>query len=349
MGSASARLSARAVWFSAPRQVELRSEAIGEPGPGQALVRAELSAISAGSELLVYRGEAPPDLPPDLPTVAGSFGLPVKFGYASVGRVERLGPGGSELTVGQRVFALHPHQSRFVAPLSLLVPLPPALAPEVGLFFANLETAFNVLLDAHPRLGERVVVFGLGVVGLLVVSLLRLTGPELLVGVDPLAARRAAAVPRGATLVLAPAEADVATLRELAGGQGFDLAIEASGNPDALQAAVDAVGFQGTVLACGWYGRKAATLMLGERFHRERLRLVSSQVSNLDPALAPRWDRARRAANVLRLLERVAPAELISHRVPLEQAAQAYRLLDEQPGQALQVVLTYDPTEAAGA
>jgi threonine dehydrogenase-like Zn-dependent dehydrogenase len=87
--------------------------------------------------------------------------------------------------------------------------------------------------------------------------------------------------------------------------------------------------------------------MLGTRFHRERLRLISSQVSNLDPALSPRWDRARRAANVLRLLERVAPAELISHRLPFEQAAEAYRLLDQAPERALQVVLTYDLAEAS--
>ena len=337
---------ARAVWFAAPRQAEVRDEPIGQPGPGQALVATELSAISAGSEVTVYRGQAPPELAPDLPTVVGSFGLPIKYGYAAVGRVVEVGPGVERLAAGQRVFALHPHQTDFLAPTELLVPLPPGLPPEQGIFFANLETAFNVLLDAHPRLGERVVVFGLGVVGQLVASLARLTGPELLVGVDPLAGRRELARRRGLDLALSPAEADGARLRELAGG-GFDLAIEVSGSPDAARTALEAVGFQGLVVVAAWYGRNDVPLPLGGRFHRERLRVISSQVSNLDPSLSPRWDRARRTANVLRLLGRLAPEELISHRIPLAQAAEAYRLLDERPGQALQVALTYAETEGA--
>jgi 2-desacetyl-2-hydroxyethyl bacteriochlorophyllide A dehydrogenase len=332
----------QAVWFSGPRTVEVRPAEVGEPGPGQVLVEAELSAVSAGTELLVYRGLVSPELEPDLPTVEGSFAFPLKFGYACVGRVLALGPTVVGITVGQRVFALHPHQSLFVAPADLTVPLPDGMAPEAGVFFANLETAFNVLLDAHPRLGETVAIFGQGVVGLLITRLVRLAGAGRIIAIDPLPSRQAAAVRLGADLALAPEEAEPPRLRELADGRGLDLAIEVSGTASALQAALDAVAFQGTVVACAWYGSKPLTLELGGRFHRQRLRLISSQVSNLDPGLAPRWDRPRRTRAVLDLLPGLGLADLITHRLPLARAEQAYRLLDERPGEALQVTLTYD-------
>jgi 2-desacetyl-2-hydroxyethyl bacteriochlorophyllide A dehydrogenase len=330
------------VWFSAPCTVEVRHTAVGDPGPGQVLIATELSAISAGTELLVYRGLVARALKPDLATIEGDFSFPLKFGYAAVGRVVAIGPAVAELSVGQRVFALHPHQSVFVAPVELVVPLPEAVKPEAGVFFANLETAFNVLLDAHPRLGERVVIFGQGVVGLLITRLARLAGVAQIIVVEPIAERRAAAADLGADLTLEPGEAGPDDLRRLSGGDGPDLVIEASGTPSALQTALDAVAFQGTVVACAWYGSKLLALDLGGRFHRERVRLISSQVSHVDPALSPRWNRRRRTGAVLKLLPTLGLPELISHRFPLSQAPEAYRLLDERPGDALQVTLTYD-------
>jgi 2-desacetyl-2-hydroxyethyl bacteriochlorophyllide A dehydrogenase len=353
--------AARAVWFTARRTAEVHPSEVGEPGPGEVLVRAELSAISAGTELLAYRGQIPPGLKPDLSTVEGDFSFPIKFGYACVGRVLALGPAestspppaspinsskprtpDSKLAPGARVFALHPHQSSFAAPAELVIPLPDGISPEQAIFFANLETAFNVVLDAHPRLGDVAAVFGQGVVGLLVVALLRRAGVGRLITVDPFPIRRAAALRLGADLALDPSEATSDNLRELTEGRGLDLAIEASGSEAALQTAVDAVAFQGTVVACAWYGSKPITLDLGRRFHRERVRLISSQVSSLDPALAPRWDRARRTAAVLDLLPQLDLPGLITHRFPLAEAPAAYRLLEERPSEAIQVVLRYD-------
>lgn len=345
---------ARAVWFPAPRTAEVRPAEARDPGSGEVLIEAELSAISAGTELLTYRGQIPPGLRPDLPTVEGDFSFPIKFGYACVGRVLAAGQAhrtsaqaaepssNSRLAPGARVFALHPHQSRFIAPADLVIPLPDGISPEQAVFFANLETAFNVVLDAHARLGEVVAVFGQGVVGLLVVALLRRAGIGRLIAVDPFPIRRAAALRLGAALALDPTEADPSRLRELTDGRGLDLAIEASGSEAALQAALDSVAFQGTVVACAWYGSKPITLDLGRRFHRERVRLISSQVSSLDPALAPRWDRARRTAAVLDLLPTLDLPALITHRFPLDEAPAAYRLLDERPSEAIQVVLRYD-------
>ncbi|MDP8924870.1 MAG: zinc-binding dehydrogenase [Chloroflexota bacterium] len=333
---------ARAVWFTAPRTVELREEAIGRPGPGEILVETVISAISHGTEMLVYRGEVPPESSLDLPTLAGSFGYPIKYGYASVGRVVEAGGEVGGVSAGDPVFALHPHQTRFVVSASLAWRLPPTLGPERGIFAANVETALNALLDAPIRIGERVVVFGQGVVGLLVGLLARRNGAGRVVVVDRYRRRREVALALGADAALAPSDSLAAELRAALEDAPADVAFEASGNPAALQAAIDSVADEGTVVACSWYGTKPVTLALGGHFHRGRVRLRSTQVGRLDPGLAPRWTLARRTSVVTRLLETLPLDSLITHRVPLSQAAWAYQLVDEQPEETVQVALAYD-------
>ena len=153
--------------------------------------------------------------------------------------------------------------------------------------------------------------------------------------------RRAASAAAGADHALGVDVDLVDAVLELTDGRGVDVAIEVSGSPAALQACIDAAAFAGTVVVASWYGTRDVSLSLGGHFHRRRLRLVSSQVSTLDPALAPRWDRARRTALVSALLEELPLHELITHRFPLDQAAAAYELLDRRAGECLQVVLDY--------
>jgi 2-desacetyl-2-hydroxyethyl bacteriochlorophyllide A dehydrogenase len=221
------------------------------------------------------------------------------------------------------------------------VRLPPDLDPTLGVFFANVETAVNVLLDAHPRLGERVLVFGQGVVGLLVTQLCRRAGAGLTIAVDPIERRRALSRDVGADAALAPEDGLAGRVRDLTDGAGADLAIEASGNPAALAQALDCVATEGTVVVCSWYGTKPVTLPLGGAFHRGRLRLVSSQVGSIAPCLQPRWTRERRAALARDLLSQLHLSSLITHRFPFERAAEAYALVEEHPEEVVQVILTY--------
>lgn len=332
--------NARAVWVVAPHQVELRTEAVPPPGPGQLRVAASVSAISHGTEMLVYRGQVDPELPLDLPTLAGGFAFPIKYGYACVGQVLDVGPGVNEFTPGDRVFALHPHQSHFLVPAGLVTRLPPELDPALGVFFANSETALNVAHDAAPRLGETALVFGQGVVGLLVTQTLRLAGAARVIAVEPDASRRALALAVGADAALAPGPDLAEAIRVHNQGRLADLAVEVSGAPAALQAAIESVLDEGTVVVASWYGRKPVTLDLGGHFHRGRIRLRSSQVGRLAPETAPRWDHARRAATVAALLPRLQLAPLQGPRLPLARANEAYRLVDA--GVAVQVVLTYE-------
>ena len=329
---------AAAVWFPRARSVELRNEEIADPGPDEVRVRAALSAISHGTEMLVYRGEVDADLALDLPTLAGGYGFPLKYGYASVGHVVAVGRDVHTVREGDLVFALHPHQDEYVLGESLVRPLPRNTTPERGVFLANLETAINVVLDAKPRLGEAVAVFGQGVVGLLVTQLLRRSGARV-VAVEPSPLRRSFAERCGAEAAIAPS--DFALLRTLTGGRGADIAIDASGSPSGLQAAIDSVALEGTVVVCSWYGEKPVPLDLGGRFHRGRVRLVSSQVGRIDPSLAPRWDRERRLELATSLLGELMLSELITHRIPFARAAEAYALLDDRAAETVQVVLDY--------
>ncbi len=334
-------IEASSLWFTAPRTAELRQQRVPPPGPGEVRARSIASAISHGTEMLVYRGEVPPDLPLDLPTFAGSFALPIKYGYATVGRILDTGADVRGLEAGDMVFVHHPHQDVFAVPADMPVPLPTGLDPVLGVFAANLETALNIVHDAHPLLGEAAVVFGQGTVGILVAQLLRLAGAGRVLAVEPLERRRKIALETGADEVLEPGRDLPERIRAANSGRAPDLAIEVSGSGAALQSAVDSVATEGTVIAASWYGTKPVDLMLGGHFHRGRVRLRSSQVGSLSPEAAPRWDRRRRMETAMSLLLRLHLKELISHRFPFEESPEAYRLLDERPAEVVQVVLVY--------
>lgn len=337
-------VQARSLWFTAPGEAELRPETVPPPGEGEVRVRAAASAPSGGTEMLVYRGEVPEDTTLDLPTLEGDFGFPIKYGYALSGRVEEIGPGVTGLAVGDPVFVHHPHQSRLTVPASYAVSLPHGIDPSIGVFAASLETAVNIVHDSPLKLGETALVFGQGVVGLLVAQLLRLAGAGVVLTVDPLESRRRLALALGADEALTPGEGLVEEVLAATGGRGADVAVEASGVGAALQEAVEAVAVEGTVVVASWYGKNPVTLALGSNFHRGRVTLRSSQVGMLNPALSPRWDHARRTQTVVELLEdpRLRLGALVSHRVPFERAPEAYRLIEGRPAGLSQVLLTYE-------
>jgi threonine dehydrogenase-like Zn-dependent dehydrogenase len=184
---------------------------------------------------------------------------------------------------------------------------------------------------------------------LLVVQLLKLAGAGRVLAVDPIARRRELATEMGADEAFAPEDVSGCVL-EATGGRGADLAVEVSGSGAALRVAVEAVAVEGTVVAASWYGAKPVALDLGGHFHRGRVRLRSSQVGRLNPELAPRWGYARRTETVLGLLgdTRLRLAELVTHRFSLEEASEAYRLVDERPEEVVQVIFAHGDVEEVG-
>jgi len=338
----------QALYFTGPRQVALLNETLPSPASGQVLVKTIMSAISPGTELLVYRGLAPADLARDetITALAGDFSFPLQYGYAAVGQVMELGPGVAPAWEGRLVFAFQPHASHFLATPDELLGVPAGLNPEEAVFFPNLETAVTLLLDGRPLMGEQVAIFGQGIVGLLLTALISRWPLSSLVTLDLYPRRRLLSEDLGAHLSLDPSipealERLAAGLKANAPSPGADLCYELSGNPAALDQAIAATGFSGRVIIGSWYGLKRADLNLGGRFHRSRMRLVSSQVSSIAPELTGRWDKTRRHQVTWQSLGQVQPARLITHRFPIAQAAQAYELLDRHPEDVVQVILTY--------
>jgi 2-desacetyl-2-hydroxyethyl bacteriochlorophyllide A dehydrogenase len=329
-------VKARAVTFVAPRRVELREVELPRPSEGEILVATEWSGISSGTELLAYRGELDPDLPLDetLGALAGTFAYPFRYGYSAVGRVER--PAGP-LREGQLVFAFHPHQDRFVVDAREAVPVD-GLDPRAATLYPTVETAFQVCLDAAPRLRENVVVLGLGAVGILVAALLHRAGAVVL-GSEPEPARRAVAAAFGVR-ALAPEEVAGAVAAGT-GGRGADLVVEASGNPQALASSLALLAHEGTALVCSWYGTRPASLPLGGAFHRRRLALRSTQVSTISAALTARWDRRRRAEEAWRLARELPLHHLATHEFPFERAADAYASADRKQDGLVHAALRY--------
>jgi 2-desacetyl-2-hydroxyethyl bacteriochlorophyllide A dehydrogenase len=337
----------RAVYFTAPGEIEIREERLPSPGAGEVLVQTLCSAVSAGTELLIYRGLAPASLPADasLPSLPGTLAFPVKYGYASVGRILHMGDGVDRALAGARVFAFQPHQTHYVADSSEVIVLPDDMPVERAVFLPSTETAVNLIHDGRPLAGEKVAIFGQGVVGLLTTALIAAMPLARLVTLDRHARRREDSLAFGATHALDPDHPESAarlglTLADPA-PPGADLTYELTGDPAVLDRALGATGFDGRVVIGSWYGEKRAALDLGGEFHRSRIRLISSQVSSLAPALRGRWTHARRLGFALSSLNRIKPEGLITHRIPFEDAADLYRLLADRPEQALQGVLTY--------
>jgi 2-desacetyl-2-hydroxyethyl bacteriochlorophyllide A dehydrogenase len=338
----------QALYFTAPYRVSVREESLSPPAAGQVLVQTLVSALSPGTELLIYRGQAPTDIAVDetIPALAGAFGFPLKYGYAAVGRVTAVGADVAPEWQGRLVFSFHPHESHFLASPAELIPVPATLSLEEATFLPNMETAVNFLMDGQPLIGERVVVFGQGVVGLLTTALLAQVPLARLFTVDRYPIRREHSVTMGAHTSLSPDRPDIQDQLQLLlldedSAPGADLTYELSGNPAALDQAIAATGVNGRVVIGSWYGQKRVQLDLGGRFHRSRIRLMSSQVSTLAPRWTGRWTKARRLQVAWRMLGQVKTSRLITHRVPFAQAAQAYTLLDQHPDRAMQVILTY--------
>jgi hypothetical protein len=277
------RVTARAFWTVAPGRGEVREEALPAPGADAVRVCTLASGISRGTEALVFAGRVPPSQYAVMraPLMAGAFPFPVKYGYSAVGLTE----------AGARVFVLHPHQDVFVAPAAMCIAVPDAVPTPRAVLAANMETAVNIAWDAAPLAGERILVIGAGVVGLLTASLLaRIPAARVtVVDIDParasLAGRFGCAF---ATPDAAPAEQE--------------LIVHASGSAEGLRLALSRTAFEARIVEASWFGDASPALPLGEAFHARRLRIIASQVGSVAAAVRGRRTHAERLALALNLL-----------------------------------------------
>jgi NADPH:quinone reductase-like Zn-dependent oxidoreductase len=317
---------AQALWYSGPGQADIREEALSPPETGEVRVRALYGAVSRGTEALVLAGRVPQSEFERMraPFMAGNFPFPVKYGYATVGRVEN----GAEDLVGRTVFTLHPHQNFFNIPANAAVLLPENLPPQRAVLAANMETALNAVWDAAPGPADRIAVVGAGVVGSLVAYLCgRLPGAEVtLVDVNPARAELARIL-------------GVGFARPEAARGECDLVVHASGNAAGLGTALALAGEEATVLEMSWYGNTQVAAPLGGAFHSRRLRLISSQVGRIAPSHRPRWTYGRRLAAALALLTDVRLDALLAPAVGFQDLAPRLPdILDARNGVLCQLI-----------
>jgi len=344
------------VQITSPRCVEVIDQPTPKLGPGQVRVRTSYSGISAGTELTAYRGSNPyltrswdPDLSLFVDDTSGVSYPVAGLGYSEVGHVVEVAPdvaGDPGLPpVGTQVWGIWGHRGEAVVPADKLrgCTLPPGLDPVAATFARVGAVALNAVLAADVHLGETVAVFGQGVLGLLTTRLVRLSGGTV-VAIDAVPGRLEKALEYGAGAVVDARDGTVGPqLRRLTDGRGADVAIEISGSYPALHEAIRGVAVNGRVVAAGFYQGDGVGLRLGDEFHHNRVRLICSQIGGVPPDVAGRWSQTRLNQTFLRLAvdRQVDPVGLVTHVIPVEEAAAAYRMLDRRPHEALQVVLKF--------
>jgi 2-desacetyl-2-hydroxyethyl bacteriochlorophyllide A dehydrogenase len=317
---------ARQFWIREPGHGEIVRAELAPRQSDDVLIRARYSAISRGTESLVFRGEVPSSQYEAMraPFQEGQFPGPVKYGYASVGEVVEGPANGADDLAGRLVFCLFPHQDLYCVPASRVVPVPDGVPAGRAVLAANMETAVNVVWDARPAAGDRIVVIGAGLVGLLVAWLCRTMPGASVTVVDINPSRDAIARELGLSFrTEAPRDGTA------------DLVIHASGQPEGLASALATAGIDATIVEASWYGSRPVLLPLGEHFHSRRLTLRSSQVGRVPPDRAPRWSSQRRMALALDLLRDSRLDALITGESAFEDLPDVLARLSRDPAGAI--------------
>jgi len=295
--------TANAYWLRSPGAGEIRPVPLPDVGPGEVVVRTLYSAVSRGTEALVFDGRVPPSQHETMraPFQDGDFPGPVKYGYLNVGVVEE----GQPELLGRPVFCLYPHQTRYLVPAGAVTPIPDDVPPERAVLAGTVETAVNAAWDAVPLVGDRIAVVGAGMVGCAVAGVLAgLPGARVqLVDVDP------SRVPVAEALGVAFAEPPNAQM-------DCDFVFHTSGTGEGLARSLDLLAADGSVIELSWYGDREVTVPLGEAFHSRRLAIRGSQVGMLPPARRGRREFADRMALALQLLADPAFDALITGESP---------------------------------
>lgn len=347
----------KAIMYEGPRQLKVIEMPRLPLKENQIRLKTICSGVSHGTEMNVYRGLAPFFRKKQDPATRlfleaerdETWEYPIRsfepgvwyMGYASVGEVTEIGNRVKGIQTGDVVACSAPHQEENVIHEEDAVVLPKDIPPEKGILLTNLITAYNGIMDTHINLGDAVVISGLGVLGQLLVQMARMSGAHKVYGIDMIEKRRAAALENGCDEVFDPSASDVALeIRRRTGCRGADKVIEASGNGKALNEAIRIAAPETTVTALAWYQGALADVNLSEEFHHNRIGIKQSQTGAVDPSFSNLWNYGRRVETCIEILRHLKTDNLMD-RFIYEDIAKAYRIIDKEPGQVIQVMLTY--------
>ncbi|MGN9838464.1 zinc-dependent alcohol dehydrogenase [Nonomuraea sp. H19] len=340
----------RVITFEEPGHVRLGLESPADLVPGSVRVRTIYSGVSAGTELTAYRGTNPYltrkwDTERRLFVDGQTHAYPLTgWGYQEVGEVVEAAADVADPPVGALVWGIWGHRAEAVVPAEKLVGhvLPPGADPLTGAFARVGAIALNAVHAADVHLGDQIAVFGQGVIGLLATRLAVLSGARV-IAADSIPDRLELARRFGAAETFDVAAGSVAEfMRKRV--EGADTVIELSGSHQGLHEAIRTVRKGGRVVAAGFYQGDGVGLRLGEEFHHNQVQLVSSQIGGVASWLAHRWDVERLQRTFMELVHRgeIDAAELISHVMPIERAAEAFDLLDKHQSEVLQLVFRFE-------
>ena len=352
--------------YTAPKTLVV--EQIEDPPIGDTEIRAQsiLSAISHGTEMNVYRGIAPffrRKLNAEYRLFEDAdeqdlWSYPIRssdpgvwyMGYSNVGKVVEVGKAVTDIQVGDLIYADAPHQSQIIKPAKNVIKLPETLKPEQAIFFTNLMTAYNGILDSDIKLGDTVVVLGLGVLGQMIVQMAKMSGALQVIGVDLFEKRLEAAQLNGADYVFnARTTRDLAKeVRGLTNNKGADRVIEVTGNQKSLNEAIRIAAPDTTVTAMGWYQGACTAIDLSEEFHHNRITVRSSQTGSVAPGIAHMYNYERKVRTCIELLGKLKLEQLITHKVHLDDIQSAYMKIDTDPSDIIQIAITYDDARGHG-
>lgn len=311
---------------------------VRDPGKGEVLIENEVSLISSGTELTAFRGEFP------RPSAWSEYvKYPFYPGYSSVGRVVKVGKGVKALEVGDRVAAMGPHATHFIARAEDVVKVPDAVSSDAAAFHTIASGVMNSVRLARVTLGEKVVVVGAGLLGQMAVQFSRLSGGFPVVAADLYDLRLKLALISGATAVLnASREPLVEGVRRLIGEA--DVVFEVTGNPKVIPLAIKLVRSLGRLVILS-SPRGPTTLDFHDEVNRPSRVILGTHFTSQPAVETPYnpWTRKRNTELFFSLLEAgiVKVTHLITHRYSIREARDAYELIDKRPSECLGVLLEY--------
>jgi NADPH:quinone reductase-like Zn-dependent oxidoreductase len=301
---------ARSLWYVKPGIAEIRTERLAPPRPGEARVATLYSAISRGTERLVANGEVPESEWTHMraPLQSGAFPYPVKYGYSATGLVTV----GCEALLGKTVFCLHPHQDHFQVSEDMLAVVPDGIPAKRATLAANMETALNAHWDAGTLPGDKVLVVGAGIVGILVAHLAqRIAGADVTI-TDIEAGKAEICAALGLKFEMPDS---VATDNRIV----FHTSASGAG----LETAINACAFEGRIVELSWYGARTATVRLGGAFHSRRLSIISSQVGHVAPNQRATINHRQRLAKAIAMLNDERLDRLVTDEIDFDGAPAA--------------------------
>ena len=313
-----------------------------EPGPEEILVRARHSLVSAGTELT------------NLTNALGIAEYPLYPGYSQVGVVEAAGARvGDEFAPGTALLSMGTHSSHLLLNLNsnreggaeFALPLAEAADLQAATFAVLGSVAMHAVRKAEPQIGQTAAVFGQGVVGQLIVQLVRAAGCRPVIAVDLDESRLARATEGGAEYAMDGGRGDVVDrLLEVTGGEGVDVLFDATRTPETLPTMLKAAAHSARILVTGSVPGKVEI----DLFHELQLREISV-IGVFQPG-APRvahpynpWTQRRNRAAFLELLAdgTVRVDHLISAAPAWSDAPAVYEMIQEGPGEWLGIVFDW--------